>query len=221
MEQGTVRAEDFDELESHLLDDMEQLGGSGLSPAEAFLVASHRIGTAPELAAEYGKVNGGLAWASRIFWMLTGFAAVSLILSLAGVLSRWLGAGMMLSGLVEAPLLRLAIQYVALAALFVPVLVLATVPDGRQLLVSLADGVAGWARRHPAAIIVLCFLLYLGLRALGIARNIVLSRLVEVEAFGQEAFYSMYFHLGWSILFPFMMLALMIWTYRCARGARV
>ena len=62
------------------------------------------------------------------------------------------------------------------------------------------------------------YLVLLPLRMLGQG---IVARLVGAEAYGQEALYGMYFNLGWSIVVPLTILALLVWTYRSARRARV
>lgn len=66
------RRENLAELESHLRDSVATLQGRGLSEAEAFLIATRRIGEGQQLAAEYGKVNRNTIWFERAMWMLIG-----------------------------------------------------------------------------------------------------------------------------------------------------
>lgn len=56
---SAFRSEDLAELETHLRDSIAELEGRGLSSEEAFMVASGRIGGAPALEVEFGKVNPG------------------------------------------------------------------------------------------------------------------------------------------------------------------
>jgi hypothetical protein len=66
------RSEDLEELESHLEDSVRELAGRGLSPEEAFTIATRRIGAGPRLAAEFAGINGHALWVDRLFWMLFG-----------------------------------------------------------------------------------------------------------------------------------------------------
>lgn len=67
------RTENLDELESHLRDSMAALEARGLSVAEAFLVATRRVGASQTLESEFGKVNRQAIWLDRLFWMLIGY----------------------------------------------------------------------------------------------------------------------------------------------------
>lgn len=57
-----VSTEDVDELEDHLLSEVNDLRVVGLSPEEAFLIAVRRMGAQDEMAREYGAVHGDRLW---------------------------------------------------------------------------------------------------------------------------------------------------------------
>ena len=59
---GNLLAEDENELESHLRDEIDDLRRRGLSEAEAFLIGIRRLGSTSELAREYYKINGRRLW---------------------------------------------------------------------------------------------------------------------------------------------------------------
>jgi hypothetical protein len=80
---GTMRPTDLDELEAHLRDAIDKLASSGLSPEEAFLVASRRLGTAGGLTTEFAKVNGQEIWLTRVLWMVGGVLAALLLENLS------------------------------------------------------------------------------------------------------------------------------------------
>ncbi|GAB4020262.1 hypothetical protein GCM10028773_25550 [Spirosoma koreense] len=56
-QRGTFTKDDLQELQSHLLDGMDALQATGLSQQEAFLVATHRVGTVDVLAEEFDKLD--------------------------------------------------------------------------------------------------------------------------------------------------------------------
>lgn len=85
---GSLTAEDIEELEAHLLDSFDELRRVGLSEEEAMLVALRRAGDPTVLAVEYGKVNPGLAWARRWYWMTAGFLAFTLALGAIRLVSH-------------------------------------------------------------------------------------------------------------------------------------
>jgi len=64
--------DNINELESHLLDEIQGLSEIGLNEEESFLVASKRIGTIEQLTSEYGKVNRKVYFRSRILPFLKG-----------------------------------------------------------------------------------------------------------------------------------------------------
>ncbi len=68
----SLTAENLDELESHLRDGIGKLQPIGLSPAEAFMVARVRIGSADRLDAEFEKANPERLGVNRLKWMLAG-----------------------------------------------------------------------------------------------------------------------------------------------------
>lgn len=71
---------DIEELESHVLDSMDDLmENKELTQEEAFWVAIHRIGNVDSLNGEFGKTNGWLLWRRRIIWLLAGYVIISTI----------------------------------------------------------------------------------------------------------------------------------------------
>jgi hypothetical protein len=88
-ESPAYRADDLEEMESHLRDAADQLRIAGLTDEEAFLVATRRVGPARVLEAEFAKINGGSVWLDRLLWMLVGVQAWALAGFLANTFS-WL-----------------------------------------------------------------------------------------------------------------------------------
>jgi hypothetical protein len=70
------RPSDADELESHLRDSIASLEKTGLTPREAFWVASSRVGDLEALRVEFGKVNAEQVWLDRLLWMVAGSMAI-------------------------------------------------------------------------------------------------------------------------------------------------
>ncbi|HEX5219769.1 MAG TPA: permease prefix domain 1-containing protein [Verrucomicrobiae bacterium] len=83
-----LRGENLAELESHLRDSVAALEARGLSGAEAFLVASRRMGNVALLETEFGKVNRSTVWLDRALWMLIGLQVWQLIVSPVGAISK-------------------------------------------------------------------------------------------------------------------------------------
>jgi len=70
--QEVCDAADLDELELHLREEITNLTDTGLSPAEAFMVASGRIGDVSPLAQEFAKVKPNAVFRKRLLWMSIG-----------------------------------------------------------------------------------------------------------------------------------------------------
>jgi hypothetical protein len=68
------KADNLEELASHLRASVQRLKATGLSEEEAFLTATQRIGGRGLLEREYTKVNTSLvaAWPESLFWMAAG-----------------------------------------------------------------------------------------------------------------------------------------------------
>jgi hypothetical protein len=78
----SFRADDLEELESHVRDSALSLRAQGLTDEEAFLIAVRRTGAGDVLAAEFAAVNGSSVWLDRLLWMIMGSIAISALWSL-------------------------------------------------------------------------------------------------------------------------------------------
>lgn len=84
----SYRAENLEELESHLRDSVTTLERRGLSDEEAFLIATRRVGPSRALEPEFAKVNGKEVWLGRLLWMLLGVQTWGLFNSVSGAIGR-------------------------------------------------------------------------------------------------------------------------------------
>lgn len=82
--------ENIDELENHLIEQIENLKVSGLNDEESFWVAQKRIGSLKTLVPEYEKVNNLNIVKKKIFWMLTGIVMMILYIFVVTSLSNGL-----------------------------------------------------------------------------------------------------------------------------------
>lgn len=97
---AALTAADIDELESHLLDQMDALRAQGLRADEAFLIAGRRVGNLNEVTREYAEVYSGRLWRQfnlaeqDTHWlgrqMVTAFV-LAICAALAIKLPSWLG----------------------------------------------------------------------------------------------------------------------------------
>ena len=63
---------DVEELEQHVRDSVSALMSVGLTPEEAFLIATQRVGAPAAVGQEYEKLNGRHICSQRLFWMAAG-----------------------------------------------------------------------------------------------------------------------------------------------------
>ncbi len=167
---GTLTDGDIEELESHIRDSVDHLTRVGLSDDEAMLVALRRIGDPTVLAVEYRKVNPGLAWARRWYWMTAGFLTFTLALGAIRLLSHvgaWLGLG---TG--SADIWFLGAGLAGLGALCLSMMRSAKVPGGRTA--RALQLVATWIESRPVLVAHLGFSALAGLTLVdGYARGFV------------------------------------------------
>ena len=80
--------DNINELESHLLDEIQGLNEIGLNNEESFLVASKRIGTVEQLTIEFSKVNRKVYFRSRILPFLKGILAFIAFMTVTELLTN-------------------------------------------------------------------------------------------------------------------------------------
>jgi hypothetical protein len=90
---------DLEELETHLLEEMEALRASGLSEQEAFWVGTHRLGDPQSLVKEYAKINTLVRWKPRIFWMAAGVLGYFILNSFSVATGKLLACALLFTGL--------------------------------------------------------------------------------------------------------------------------
>ena len=96
-----ITPDDVEELEDHLLSEVHDLHGAGLSPEEAFLIAVRRLGSQDDVSREYGAVHSDRLWRQLVLVPSTPSPAGSLS-------SRWdlpaaLGLGLLAGLAVRLP----------------------------------------------------------------------------------------------------------------------
>lgn len=78
---------DIEELESHLLDEIDILKEKELTEEEAFYVASNRLGSVELLSSEFTKINTKSIYLKRVVWLLGGYILISFIQQLISTFS--------------------------------------------------------------------------------------------------------------------------------------
>jgi len=171
---GTFTPDDISELERHVRDSIRDLEHSGLNQEEASLIALRRIGDPNVLAVEYQKVNPGLAWPRRWYWMAAGFLAFSILLQGIEALSyvtAWLV--MPRAAAVSSLLIIAVVSYLAIA---IGMLRSATVPSGG--VARMLQRAATWIERHPLTTGALGFTSLVALRYInGLAKGALWAEL--------------------------------------------
>jgi hypothetical protein len=199
------------ELESHLREEMEHLKTAGLSEEEAFLIASHRLGGAQALEAEFEKVNSDRRFLLHLSWMIAGALAYVLAgriatgISHGGTLAAVLLGGGQL-GATSLAVVTVAIRAAAAVALFL--LAWACVRRWSW----------GWLRdRLQTMSLPRVILLVGGLIVVNCALilssglfSVAMMRCLNMEEFGEWALVSNYAHVGWSVLAPILAVVLAI-----------
>ncbi len=119
-EKGALKKENIEELESHVLDEMDTLQHKGLSAEESFIVAAKRMGSEQTLTEEFGKVNVQAVWTHRLAWIFLGSIIWGMINSLGNLLYNTTFLSLSFTSLADVWIVSLSIfVYVAYAALIV------------------------------------------------------------------------------------------------------
>jgi len=85
------KADNLEELASHLRASVQKLKASGLSEEEAFKIAARRIGERGPLEREFAKVNPLAKWSLPVilFWMTAGVYLVQIVYSPIRMILDW------------------------------------------------------------------------------------------------------------------------------------
>ena len=213
--EGVYSLSDLDELEVHLREEMATLTRQGLSEQEAFTVAGMRVGNSEDLAQEFAKVNAGLVFKRRLFWMGIGVLGAGLVAYVAAALSKGatlLGASAGLRG----STLGIMAESIHILALVLAIL-----------------GVLGAVRRYSGPLTSPAWLqstwgrvgLFVGLAALSLtllACPLLLTagtaRVLGPRDMGQMLLVSAYANLLWPIIGSLLLIGLFMkaWSPICA-----
>ena len=87
---NSFTSSDIEELESHLLDEIDILKNKDLSEEEAFYIACSRLGSVELLSSEFTKINTNSIYLKRVVWFLGGYILISFIQKLITIFSLFL-----------------------------------------------------------------------------------------------------------------------------------
>lgn len=88
LKHSVMTTDNIYELESHLLEEIEQLEKLGLNTEESLLIAKHRIGHISELSKEFRKVNNGVYLKNKITPYLQGILMFLAFVTLTNLLAN-------------------------------------------------------------------------------------------------------------------------------------
>jgi hypothetical protein len=203
----TLAGSDIDELESHLHEEIEQLTALKLSDEEAFLVATHRLGTTDSLATEYEKINSSLKFKRRLSLMIAGILAYLLATYFAFSASKvwvWLAAIGGLRGF-KLGFIGFISQILTLVA---------TIFFGYFIckLILHSSGFRKQINKLTTRLILLLSLLVILIiiSVSGILFPVIVVRNIGPQEYAQVAHSLTYSQLLWSVLFPFLLVILLI-----------
>ncbi|HML73059.1 MAG TPA: permease prefix domain 1-containing protein [Anaerohalosphaeraceae bacterium] len=205
LQHQTMTAADIEELQIHLLEEMDALTATGLNQEEAFLIASRRIGNPNDISCEFAKINHGVIWKNRFFWMIIGILILQIFSSCAVFLARGgalIGCQLIGWNPLNAGIISAAIQITVLLCLFTAFYI-AAVP-------------LSMFRKIPkktliGAIIAVTALNFFLSHAAGMGYNLLIARFFSVEQLGQFSRGCSYSAMGLSVLWPVVWLVLLLW----------
>jgi hypothetical protein len=176
-ESSVIAQEAIGELESHLVDSVQALRGTGLSAEEAFWVACRRLGSAETLEHEFAKVNPARVWLQRALWMVTGSLVVNAVWALAVVA---VNLATVLSHVLHGPssvlsVLSIVLHYGILTGLLWALWRSARRHDG------LVQRVGSWLQARPTLTSVMVAASLLAVAALNMGMSLMMVRILTPQ----------------------------------------
>ena len=197
---GTTTGNNLEELEGHLLEEIDNLKEVGLSEKESFLVASHRLGNTENISEEFCKVNKPVILAQRLLWICVGAVLCLLSLDFVKLLST-------LSALITAPhfdsLVLQAIVSISIVVLINGVLIFCGFYYSECIFTSRLFK-AG--RIRTLWIFILALLLFSGIKAINTICGIIFARMFSPTEFGEMGIVSSFT----NFIIPFIMMLLLL-----------
>jgi len=205
LQHQTMTASDIDELQIHLLEEMDNLIVTGLNQEEAFLIASRRIGNPKDISCEFAKINNVVIWKNRFFWMIIGILILQIFSSCANFLARGgalIGCQLVGWNPLNTGIISAVIQITVILCLFIAFYIaVVQMSMFRKIPKKSLIGII-------IAVTALNFLLN---HAAGIGFNVLIAKLYSAEQLGQFALGCSYSAMGLSVLWPVVWLLLLLW----------
>lgn len=197
---------DIEELESHLLDEIDSLKLKNLTDEESFYVACSRIGSTDLLTNEFSKININYIWLKKILWLLSGYLLIGFCQQLTSISSTFITGlvvkftdlstnGMMYLNLV----LNFILSAIVLCALFLP----------KLMIISNVYSKFNYLFNYKRWLLISTFIIFFIMTSIGfLSLKIVLTRIVPVWQLGYIQSGEMIFTLIWPAALCLMVLFL-------------
>jgi hypothetical protein len=207
--QDAMSGRDLDELEAHLRDSIDTLTAAGLDAEEAFMVATHRLGSPVAVAREFGKVNGTRVWGRRVVWMIAGVLAYAVgelligAIALVGQLAVTLAGG---SGRIVG-LTAVAITTLTLVALAMLAVLGQGVTVGSRAVGRMSD---------RTLLLSIAVVITVGM-VLKVFAQAILLRFMPVTELARSLYISNVAGLMWTVLMPITLLFILLMVRQRSR----
>lgn len=197
---------DIDELESHLLDEIDDLKQKNLTDEESFYVACSRIGSSDLLSNEFSKVNANYIWLKKILWLLSGYLLINFsyhltsLLSLAATTAIYSFTRINLNGTTYLNLtLNAILSTTILCILFLP----------RFIIISKLYSKFNYLFNYKRHLLMFIFLLFIFMNSIGFNLLKAVFKLTEpMEQFGYMMMGESLFSLIWPAIICLMVMYL-------------
>jgi hypothetical protein len=208
---NSLTKSDVDELESHLLDEIDALKEKGLTEEESFFVACGRIGSTDLLSNEFSKVNFNFIWLKKFLWLLSGYLIISFSQQLSGTLSCFLTATvseittLSSNGMTYLNLaLNIIFSTLLLCLLFLP----------KYMLISSFQSKFNSLLVHKKWLLIIVFLLFIFMNTIGFTLlKGLLVRIIMTSQYGYLIAGEVGFTVIWSVILCLLFVILSFKSY--------
>lgn len=201
----TMTTSDIEELQIHLLEEIDILMAAGLNQEEAFVIASRRIGSPGELACEFAKINTIAIWKNRFFWMIIGVLMLQIVSACGNFLARGgalIGCQLVGWNALNTGIISAVIQIAVLLCLLVGFYIAAVhfslfrkIPKKTLIGIIIAVSILSFLMKHLAEI----------------GFNVLIVQFYSVDQLHQFSLGCNYAAMGLSVLWPVVWLVLLLW----------
>lgn len=202
---------DIDELESHLLDEIDALKKQKLTDEETFYVACSRIGSVDLLSDEFGKINFNVIWLKKFLWLLSGYILINFFQRLISTLSVFAAAEVFsftaLSSYKAVGLtliINIIFSIVVLCLLFLP----------KYMLLSRLQSKFNFLFTYKRWLLIIVFLIFTIMNTIGFNLIYALfAKQIEISQYGDIIYGQNIFMLIWTITLCLLFLFLAFKNY--------